>query len=362
VAAGNDNERLAQIIASAGVVGGRFGGLEYLPDVGGAFSLCFGARDTVTAESVFLKFLNPKHNGDLRGRFFQREVRICRQLEGRENIVQIRGEPGVLTLELTHMDTGLRFPMACQYLPMERAKRSFAQYLLLQRRPPSLHRRLGVIHDAAKGVGRLHRVGFCHRDLKPDNILLFRGGLAKLGDLGTCRARDENDGALEADYLGQVGQVGYTAPEILCGGWNKRELYPGADWFSLGAVLFEAVTGFPLYVAVGLHGEDLWDMVAHFRPVPENARLPMYQAIVSDIAGEYPVPSVRDYAASDPFLARASDSTLDSLDHLVRGLCHFDFRRRTSSFPGVLRAIEISRRHALLDEQRRAQRILRGQP
>jgi serine/threonine protein kinase len=348
------------MIASAGVIGGRYANLAHLDTAGvGAFSLVFAADDLETEESVFLKFLHPRHNGDYRGQSFQREGDVHKRLIGRENIVQLRGDPGALELQLTHAGTGLSFPVPCHYFALERARQDFASYLLKHGRSPALYRRLEVMYDVAKGVNRLHRAGFCHRDLKPDNILLFRGGVAKVGDLGTCRSLSAEEPHL-AQYAGPVGAIGYSAPEMLCGAWDVRELYCGGDWFAVGAILFEAVTGVNLYVAVGLRYEDLMDMVNYFGHLPEQSRLGRFKTVVGDIAGEYPIPSVRDFVAGDILLTRSSESTLSALDRLIRGLCHFDYTRRTASFVPVLRGIDICRRHAVLDEQRRAERMMRG--
>jgi serine/threonine protein kinase len=360
VAAGSGDEALIQMIASAGVIGGRYANLSPLDTGGaGAFSLAFTADDLEARESVFLKFLHPGHNGDYRGKSFHREVELHRRLVGKENIVQIRGGPGELELQLTHAATGFSLPVPCHYFALERAHQDFASYLLKHGRSPALYRRLDVVHDVAKGVNRLHQAGFCHRDLKPDNILLFRGGAAKLGDLGTCRSLSQEEPHLDR-YAGPVGALAYAAPEMLCGGWEVRELYCGADWFAVGAILFEAVTAANLYVAVGMRSEDLLDMVRHFGQLPEEARLQRFRAIVSDIAGEYPIPSVRDFAGTDIHLARSSNATLSSLDRVIRSLCHFDYTRRTVAFSAILRGLDICGRHAVLDERERAKRLMRG--
>jgi serine/threonine protein kinase len=358
VAADEADAGLEGMIASALVSEGQYANLTHLPTTG-AFSIAFLADDVTTSEPTFLKFLHPRHNDDYRGKAFKREAQIYNALTGREHIVQLKGGPAHLELQLTHTATGFSMLVPCHYFALERARQDFATYLLGHGRPPVLYRRLDVVYDVAKGLNRLHRVGFCHRDLKPDNILLFRGGGAKLGDLGTCRSLSAEEPHLE-QYVGPVGAMGYAAPEMLCGGWNERELYPGADWFAVGAILFEAVTGTNLYVAVGLRHEDLIGMIQYFGYLPEPARLERFRTVVGDIAGEYPIPSVRDFAANDAHLAGSSNSTLNSLDRLIRGLCHFDYVRRTTQFENVLRGIDICRRHAVLDERSRATRIMRG--
>src|SRR6185437_14983992 len=99
--------------------------------------------------------------------------------------------------------------------------------LMRERRPRSLVRRLSVVRDVVKGVARLHRSGYCHRDLKPDNILLCARGVAKVGDLGTSRRHAGGD-ELSGAYHSPVGQLMYAAPEMYAGGGMNPALYVGA--------------------------------------------------------------------------------------------------------------------------------------
>jgi serine/threonine protein kinase len=85
-----------------------------------------------------------------------------------------------------------------------------------------------------------HTAGIVHRDVKPSNILVPSNGRAKLTDFGIAQAVDDpkltNTGTL-------IGSPGYLAPERVHGG----EATAASDLWALGAVLFFAAEGYPVY-------------------------------------------------------------------------------------------------------------------
>ncbi len=97
---------------------------------------------------------------------------------------------------------------------------------------------LWIARQIAEALAALHRKGFVHGDVKPDNIRLIADGQAILLDLGFAHRAGENASLLEAGYI--LGTVDYLAPE-LCGCEPRDDARN--DLFSLGATLFEMLTG-----------------------------------------------------------------------------------------------------------------------
>ena len=97
--------------------------------------------------------------------------------------------------------------------------------------PPRALHLLGQVADALDAA---HAAGIVHRDVKPHNILV-EGDHAYLSDFGLAKAFDES----ESGSASVVGTAHYMSPEQ----WRGDSIGPAADIYSLGCVLYEAVTG-----------------------------------------------------------------------------------------------------------------------
>lgn len=103
-----------------------------------------------------------------------------------------------------------------------------------------LEEALKLTEQILKIIVQMEKRHIVHRDIKPDNILRSKSGEWYLIDFGIARALDMNSLTLTAMQIGPH-TPGYGAPELFQ--YTKKDIDSRADIFSLGVVVFEAVTG-----------------------------------------------------------------------------------------------------------------------
>jgi serine/threonine-protein kinase len=243
----------------------RFEILELLGS--GALGVVYKARDRESGRVVAVKRLKQDASNDVTHARFEREFQAMERIR-HANVVKVH-ELGLFR--------------DCPYFTMEYIPGGDLRWWIAETRPRAGEagfafycRQLAyVFFQVAAGLDAVHGEGVIHRDLKPENIVLKRNRfpIAKLLDFGHARDDDEFDLTATGTVLGTAW---YLSPEIA----NGRPPLPQSDLYSMGCVLYEALTLRPPYVGASVAQV----LLGHLQPEIPDPRT--HESRVPDVMAE----------------------------------------------------------------------------
>jgi serine/threonine protein kinase len=127
------------------------------------------------------------------------------------------------------------------FLVLEYVDGTSLQELVQTAGPLDVPRACHYICQAALGLQHAHEAGVVHRDVKPGNLLVDRGGTVKILDMGLARFFRYDDGLTKENEESVLGTTDYLAPEQAL----DSKVDARADIYSLGATFYFLLTGRP---------------------------------------------------------------------------------------------------------------------
>jgi class 3 adenylate cyclase len=175
-----------------------------------------------------------------------------RTLREAQSMARLGAHPNIITVHDIGEDAG------APYFVMELMQRGAVDAALGDGALP-LERTLAIACDVCRALEFAHGQGVIHRDLKPGNVWLAEAGAAQIGDFGLAVSLDRSR---LTQHGMMIGTVAYMPPEQALGG----DVTPQADFYALGAMLYEMVTGRPPFL-----GDDPTAVISQHINVPPVA-------------------------------------------------------------------------------------------
>jgi serine/threonine protein kinase len=281
---------------AAGVMLGRY---RVESELGrGGMGVVYGALDGTLGRRVAVKTLSAGLLGrdrEARMTRFQREVRALAQLD----------HPGILHI----YDAGeADDPVVgwVLYYSMELIEGETLSERLIRCGAMERGAACAVVAQCADALGSAHRRGIVHRDVKPANIFLSRGGRVVVADFGVCKI----EGGQEITRKDQmVGTPSYLAPEQILG----LPVDPRTDVFALGALLYVLISNSALRPQLDRAGlsklaatDDAAWRARHMPNSTAELRDVVAKALARDPADRF-ASGVELAEALEPFATRAPD-------------------------------------------------------
>ncbi|KAJ1988576.1 glycogen synthase kinase 3 [Dimargaris cristalligena] len=288
-----DSSRVLKVTACDAKTGQNFE-LSYTncKNVGnGSFGVVYQAQLVPSGEMVAIKkVLQDK-------RFKNRELAVMKEVR-HFNIVELKA---YFYAQGENKDD-VYLNLVLEYVP-ETVYRVTRQYSRLKQSVPIFHVKL-YMYQLFRSLAYIHSIGVCHRDIKPQNLLLNpASGILKLCDFGSAKvlvAGEPNVSYICSRY--------YRAPELIFGATNYTT---SIDIWSSGCVMAELILGQPLFP--GESGIDQLVEIIKVLGTPTREQIrsmnPNYQ--------DHRFPHIRPHPFSRVFRNRAPADALDLLTKLL---------------------------------------------
>ena len=221
----------------------------------GAFAVTFHGHDIRLDRSIAIKILRHSYAADASSiRRFEREAKAAASVT-HGNVVAV-------------YDVGRQGDYL--YIVMQYIAGDDLKHLINREGPLTSHRAVAITLDILAGLAAIHEAGIIHRDIKPQNVLIGRDGVARVADFGIARL-GEDAGLTTAGTV--MGTAAYMAPEQA----EAQPLVHATDLYAVGIVLYEMLTGRLPFDAPTTYGL----IVAHLHAMPAP---PSFRAPAQDIA------------------------------------------------------------------------------
>ena len=258
---------------------------------------------------------------------FYREARAAGALD----------HPNLVKAHDVDCDNGLHF------LVMDYVDGCSLQQIVARFGPLSIERSAHYIRQAAQALQAAHAAGLVHRDIKPANILLDRGGVIRVLDLGLARFFCDNEDPLTLKYDNNnvLGTADYVSPEQAL---NSHDVDIRADIYSLGATFYFLLAGRPLFPEGQITHKLIWHQTRQPTPLSQlrpdtpaelaavvertidkdpNRRYQTPAEVVEALASwtmtPLPPPSAEEMPRLSPAARAAAIADADSESNLARG-------------------------------------------
>ena len=214
------------------LVGNVLGGYRILTRIGsGSMGHVYEAEHLATGRRVGLKVLHRQHQEEFAARFL-REGKTLRLLD-HPHIVEL--------VEMGQLENGLLF-LATELIDGKSLRE------VMDAGPMPERRALAIVRQVLDALEAAHELGVVHRDIKPENIMIRPNDYVKVLDFGVAKLLQDTVAGLGEANLTSVGfsvfgSALYIAPECVVG----KPVDARIDIYSLGAVLYEMLTGKPPY-------------------------------------------------------------------------------------------------------------------